>query len=275
MIYLLNIIFWKYGFLDYEPKWHEYFGGWNGLYILFFCLIVAIGKQFFVVLSFYINGLVKYMSEYIYRKRILKFKREDEHNTEMMTAFSYHTEKISDVIVFSCLAITALFQISCFITYSVYLSPSSFLIVAGLGFFLFLPIYFLERKSLKTNRQIFKLKDQMNNSFTEYLDKKENSYGDVKGYARGYMGHRINFEILNGIKRAYPEIVGIAFIIILLVFHKDNLLLNDKGRLITFFYFMLKISQTLAQFNFYYSYVRLNYEGYEKAKKFFEKRGEL
>ena len=273
LMYILNIIFWKYGFLDYFPKWSNIFGEWELNYLILFCFIIALVKQVLVILGFYINGMVKNKAEYIYRDKIIENLDVTEGlESEKFTAFSYHTEKISQVIVFSCLAFTASIQLLSYIGYSVYIAPKSFLLVGSLGVFLVLPIIYLERKSVKVNKNIFNLKDALNNRYLELVRGHSYCKKAVYEHSKDYMNNRIFFDILNGFKRAYPELIGICFVLLLLVFHDSNLVSTDKGKLITFFYFMLKISQTLSQFNFHYAFIRLNYEGYQHAAKFLEKK---
>jgi ABC-type multidrug transport system fused ATPase/permease subunit len=110
-----------------------------------------------------------------------------------------------------------------------------------------------------------KIKDLLN-SIIDKSEKNEN----FEEHSQNYVSKRIKFDVLNGVKMGYPEIIGVIAIMILLSQGESGLVDSQKSMFIPFIYCLLKISQTISRFNFQFSFIKLNSEAYMKLTKLFD-----
>jgi ABC-type multidrug transport system fused ATPase/permease subunit len=153
MLNLFNIVFSKLNFLNYEPTWSKFFSVFtNGqLFLILFVLIVS--KQLMIVVGAYTMSFLKNKLEHDYRTRInqLQTQKEEEYVNQLVTAYSYHSEKASDIVIFFSLAMTSLFQLIGFVFYAIYISPKNFLVISIVCALLVIPLVLIERKTKLLN----------------------------------------------------------------------------------------------------------------------------
>lgn len=268
----LNILFKKLGLFQVAPHSIPLIGdlSLNVLFGLVVLLIVT--KQFVQVGKFYLNGIIR--NEYELENRLVFLKNiQQKHfqGQKMMTIFSYHIEKASEILIFASLGLVNLAMVMGFSLYAAYLSPSNFLIIVLLGLFCLLPMIFLEKKTKETNKKIFNLKDLMNDYFGALFHSfipaklKNNNLFFMRASStiHDYKKSRVEFDLLQGIKKSYPEIVGGVVIVFTLYSGQAQ---SSQAYLVPFIYCLLKIAQSVANVNYYLAMINLNSRGARKSR---------
>lgn len=273
-----NLLLTKLNFFSFKSSFLFFLENSSFETVALIVVALVLTKQLIIVINCYTIGLLKNRLEQKYRDQIITSceRTNEEHANELLTAYTYHSEKSSDNVVFFALTLSSLMQLLGYIFYALYLSPKDFILIAVLSLMLVLPIIYIDRKMKSINFAVFNLKDKLNYFYAKIKAKDSQiNFQQFHKCSDEYSNKRISFDIYNGIKMGYPEIIGVIAVLIILISNKGNFSEELKSSYIAFFYSLLKIAQVLSRFNFHYSFVKLNNEAYVKIQKIFNKNEQV